>query len=152
MADELISQYVDRAAVKSDTDFLEAELNRILALYTKIKNSKVTLKASIPTKQIVDEVKEVETATTSLALSSSKLSNTLSYVREQQRLLAAQTKMTGTVVNEFDKTVAAAANEATAWGNANKAAGEKIKETTKSTLELNKAAELKRQLDKQADA
>lgn len=52
MAEELISQYVDRAAFASDTDFIEAQLKRVFALQDQLFKTRDDVKAASTFKEI----------------------------------------------------------------------------------------------------
>lgn len=46
MSEELIDSYVDRSKFASDTDFIEAELKRVVELFDKVNKTKITLQGA----------------------------------------------------------------------------------------------------------
>ena len=44
MAEELISSYIDKAAIEKETQFLVGQLEKVYILFGKIKNIKIKLR------------------------------------------------------------------------------------------------------------
>lgn len=184
MSDELISSYIDQAAIRSQTDFLIGELARAKKAYENLSNSRVNINGSKPLVDISSNIKQAEKETQALLKTQNQLidakkkqvqleNELLKQAALQERaaqaalktqnqksknietvsvtnLPVAEIERTGTAVNALDLAQADAANSATAMGNANLKSKDALKQTTQSSLELNKQLELKKQLDKQA--
>ena len=60
MAEELISSYIDKAAIEKETQFLVGQLEKVYILFGKIKNIKIELEGSKSFAQVADGIKRVK--------------------------------------------------------------------------------------------
>lgn len=58
MSEELIDSYVDRGKVSSDTDFLEAELKKVVDLFDKVNKTKINLQGATSLKGVTQASEE----------------------------------------------------------------------------------------------
>lgn len=58
MSEEIIDSYVDRQGVASDTDFLEAELKKVVDMFDKVNKMKITLQGSASLKTVAQASEE----------------------------------------------------------------------------------------------
>ena len=145
--EELISQYIDPAAIKANTDFLISEIKRAKAEFQKLSATKVNIQLAKSLPDITGGIAQAEQQAQAIIRSQEKITQVY---KEQSEVL----KQHGTVINAFDKAQADAAITATAFGNSQNKSTAALKksseESKKSSLELNKQTELKKQLDRQS--
>jgi hypothetical protein len=70
---DLAGNYLDRAAAKSDTDFLLAQLKQVDDMFNKLESRKLSINAASGTKETITATKDAQKATDDLVKSKQKL-------------------------------------------------------------------------------
>ena len=98
MAEELISQYVDRAAFKADTDFMISDIERFLVKYNQLLTQRANPASGL--KEITQNAKEQEAILTSLASANDKVTASMKTQADAIRQVTSATKEENKSLNE----------------------------------------------------
>jgi hypothetical protein len=132
--DELISQYIDEAGIKRQTDFFISELQRVIDAADKVGNLNISLSKGKGLSDFRKDITDLQMANDSLVKSTQQVT---AAAEAQQKIFS----KTGNTVNDLDKATAAAANSATALGKAQQQGSSAAKTMATESEALRKAKE-----------
>lgn len=111
MSEELISQYVDRAAIADDTKFLTDQLKTVLDLFEKVNATKVSLSGAKTMSEVAEGAKVAKVAVDNLSAGKEKLLKVdLETVKAGKDIIAANGEIARSnkvVADSYDKVVKA---------------------------------------------
>jgi hypothetical protein len=91
-SEERIDEYVDRPAVKDDTDFLRGELKSVLDLFDKVNNSKISLSGAQSLKDVTKNTEATQKAFEGLTAENKKLQKAYDDLAKKVADLSAKNK------------------------------------------------------------